>query len=153
MLFSCKGCDHMPKSKYYTHIQPHLAEVETMALTMTEEQMAKTLGVGKSAWYGYKLEHVELVEAIKKGRLRLVGELKSTLIMKAKGYDYEEKKTVVKGGEVVSEEIYRRRSHPDVAAIHLLLKNFDDDWRNDDRETMDMKKRQVDIQERKADGW
>jgi hypothetical protein len=143
----------MPKCKYPTHVKPYLKKIEEMALTMTEEQMAKTLGVSVSSWCEYKNKFPELAEAIKKGRTILVAELKSTLIMKARGYEYEESKAIVKNGEEVSREVYKRYAHPDTGAIHLLLKNLDDSWRNDDKETMELKKRQVDVQEKKADGW
>ena len=36
-------------------------------------------------------------------------------------------------------------------AIHLLLKNLDDDWRNDDKPTYELKKKQTEIMQQKAD--
>lgn len=36
------------KSKYDTHIKPHLNWIEQMCQTMTEEQIAKSLGVSVS---------------------------------------------------------------------------------------------------------
>ena len=74
----------MPKCKYPTHVKPYLKKIEEMALTMTEEQMAKTLGVSVSSWCEYKNKFPELAEAIKKGRTILVAELKSTLIRTGK---------------------------------------------------------------------
>ena len=40
---------------------------------------------------------------------------------------------------------------PDVAAIHLLLKNLDDDWRNDDRPTMRLKMQKLELEKTKIE--
>ena len=78
-------------------------------------------------------------------------DLKNTLIKKAKGFVYEEKNTIVEHGEVTREEIKSRVALPDVAAINLLLKNLDRDfWRNDPAE-YELKKRMVEVQEKKAE--
>jgi len=37
------------KSKYETHVKPYLPEIEKWCNTMTEAQICKRLGVGKSA--------------------------------------------------------------------------------------------------------
>ena len=74
--------------------------------------------------------------------------------MKALGFHYDETKTTQRkaGNQTqVTVEKYDRYSPPDIGAIHLLLKNNDPDWRNDDFETMQLKKKQVDIAQQKAD--
>ena len=40
-------------------------------------------------------------------------------------------------------------------AAHLLLKNLDPNWHNDDAETLDIKKKQVELQKQKLeqDNW
>jgi hypothetical protein len=138
------------KPKYEEYVKPRLDEITEMAKTMMEEQIAETLGIGKSSWYKYKAEHTELSEAVKKGRQKLAGELKSTLIQKAQGYVYEEKKTIKEKGVVIREEIYVKKAHPDVAAINLLLKNYDPDWRNDPAE-YELKKKALELQEKKLE--
>ena len=80
------------KSKYETHVKPYLPEIEKWCNTMTEAQICKRLGVGKSAWNEYKKKFPELMESIKRGRTDLVSDLKSALIRKAKGYEYTETK-------------------------------------------------------------
>lgn len=145
-------------NKYLTHVKPRLPEISEMCLTMTEEQIAASLGVGKSSWCDYKLKYPELVDAIKKGRDSLVVDLKSTLIKKAKGFTYtEKKKTIRQIGDqksIVIEE-YEKYAQPDTGAIHLLLKNLDTDWRNDDKQTMEMKREQLELAKQKAenDNW
>lgn len=140
------------KSKYETHVLPHLDKISEMCLTMTERQIAKVLGVSYASFNNYKSKHLELLEHLKKGRLELALELKSILIQKAKGFQYEDKKIILDAnGNVDHEEKYIRTIPPDLSSIHLLLKNIDQDWRNDDFETMRLKKRQVDIAQQKAD--
>ena len=137
------------KSKWESHVLPRLEEVEKMALTMTEEQIAKTLGIGVSNYYEYKKKYPELREAVKKGRMSLVLDLKSTLIQKAKGFKYEEKKVIKEHGVVVKEEIIQKSALPDLGSIHLLLKNYDPYWSNDPKalelkkEELELKKKQV----------
>lgn len=138
-------------NKYDTHVKPRLKEVEEMALTMTEKQIAQVLGVGHSAWCKYKEDNSELVEAIKKGRESLVSQLKSTLIKKAHGFHYSEKKTIKKDGIVVQEEEYEKYCAPDVAALNLLLKNYDkENWANDPQ-MLRLREKELELQERKIE--
>ena len=144
--------------KYESHVKPYLEKITEMRREMTEEQIAESLGVGKTAWYKYKRERLELREALKKGEQSLVKDLKSALIMKAKGFKYTESKVVTKEtskGVETSTEVYEKYAQPDTGAIHLLLKNLDDSWRNDDKATMDIKQKQVELQEKKLEeeGW
>jgi hypothetical protein len=119
-------------SLYARKIEPYLDDITDMALSMTEEQIAKTLGVSYSTFREYKKNYPALNDSLKKGRAELVRELKSTLIKKAKGFNYEEKKIIKEHGQVVREEVYIKASVPDVAALNLLLKNYDaDEWAND----------------------
>ena len=138
-------------NKYYTHIQPRLAEIEKLALTMTEKQIAQYLGVGYSSWCDYKNKYSELSDSLKKGRETLVFELKSTLIRKAKGFQYSEKKVIKERGKIVREEEYIRSSLPDVAALNLLLKNYDkDNWSNDPQ-ILELRKKELELRERQVE--
>lgn len=141
----------MPKqgrpNKYQTHVQPRLKEIEQMCHTMTEKQIAETLGISQTSWCDYKLKYPELSEAIKKGRQGLVIELRSTLIRKAKGFNYTERKLIKEEGRVVREEIYEKASLPDVAALNLLLKNYDaDNWANDPQ-VLKLRERELELKE------
>jgi hypothetical protein len=68
---------------------------------------------------------------------------------------YEETKTTrkIEDGKVVgmTVEKYEKYAPPDTGAIHLLLKNIDPNWKNDDDRTYELKKKQVEIAEKKAD--
>lgn len=119
-------------NKYYTHVEPNLDKVEKMALTMSEKQIAQTLGVGITAFKEYKKAYPALNDALKKGRTNLVMELRSSLIKRANGFEYEERKTVEEDGVLVREERTTKYYPPDVAALNLALKNYDaDNWAND----------------------
>ena len=142
-------------NKYFTHVEPNLDRIEKLALTMSEEQIAKTLGVGITAWKKYKRLYPTINDRLKKGRLNLVVELKGALIKKAKGFQYEEKKVIKEAGKIVREEITTKTSTPDVAALNLLLKNYDkDNWSNDPQ-MLELRKRELELKEEqmKKDDW
>lgn len=140
------------KSKYFTHVEPYLTEISEWAESMTENQIAQKLGVGKTAWNDYKRKYPKLTEAVKKGRQNLVVELRGVLINKARGYTYEEKKIITDSEGYTRKEVTQRYAHPDVAAINLLLKNYDkDNWSNDPqameikRQELELKKKQIEV--------
>ena len=136
---------------YKKKVEPYLSEIAQMALTMTEEQIAKTLGVGWSTFRGYKQLYPALTDALKSGRAKLVMELKSAMIQRAKGFSYEERKRVVKNGVVVQDEIYTKAALPDVASMNLLLKNYDkDNWANDPQ-TLELKRQELELQKLKIE--
>lgn len=144
------------KNKYETHIQPNLAKISEWVATMTEAQIAQKLGVNVRSFDRYKVDHEELREALKSGKQDLIEELKATLKMKAKGFRYTEEKIIEKFDEAGNStgktvETYKKYAPPDLGAIHLLLKNLDDTWRNDDKATLDLKKEQVEIAKMKAE--
>lgn len=146
------------KDKWTANILPNLEKIPEMAVTMTQGQIADALGVSRSSWDNYKAAHPELAAALDKGREKLVQSLKDALREKALGFHYDETKTTQKkvgSNTQVTIEKYNRYSPPDIGAIHLLLKNNDPEWRNDDFETLQLKKKQVDIAQQKADdsGW
>lgn len=125
-----------------------MKEIEEWALEKTEEQITQILGVGLSNWNKYKNEHEELRNALKKGRDSLVKELKSKLIMKARGFHYTESKKITEKGVVVREEIYDKYCQPDVAALNLLLKNYDkENWSNDPQ-MLRLKERELEMREK-----
>lgn len=153
----------MAKSKYDSHVKPHLDKITKWTEDLTDEQIAARLKISRKSFIEYKKQHPELVEALEKGKKRLVVELKDTLKKKAKGFYYEEVKTVKihnPDSEAEQEwiekiEVNRKYAQPDTGAAHLLLKNLDPTWRNDDAETMKLKKQQVEIQKQKLeqDNW
>ena len=138
-------------NKYFSNVEPYLEEISRMALNMTEEQIAKELGVAPSSFRSYKHKYPALVDALKKGRRQLVMELKSTLIQKAKGYNYTEKKEIFENGEKVREEIYTKAALPDTGSIHLLLKNLDPEHWAENPQALELKKQELELQKEKME--
>lgn len=146
------------KSKYETHVLPHLQQIQEWYQDLDEAQIIERLGVSSRAWQNYKNKYPELREALKNGRAQLVSDLKTALKKKAKGYTYEETKTIIReegGSRTTIIEKYKKYAHPDTGAIHLLLKNYDEKWHNDDAETIRQKQEQLEIarQKAEADNW
>lgn len=142
------------KNKYETHVKPYFEKIKKWYLTKTETQIAQKLGITVQSWIKYKNQYPELRELLQDSKDDLVDELKGILKKKAQGFYYTETtKTVIKedGKEVKKIEERQRYAQPDTGAIHLLLKNLDDDWHNDDKQTMDIKKKQTEIMQQKAD--
>lgn len=153
------------KNKYESHVKPYLAFIPKWYETMTEGQIAKKLGVSSSAFETYKSQNPELVESLQQGKEILVDELKDTLKSKAKGFYYTETKetyievekedgTREKVGEIKVEKT-EKYAVPDTGAIHLLLKNLDENWRNDDKATLDLKREKLELEKQKleSDDW
>lgn len=149
----------MGRSKYDTHVKPHLDEIPKWYGELTEGQIARRLGVGPTSWAKYKNEHPELIEKLVNGREVLVDELKNSLKRKAKGFEYTETKVTVrnsdKDGLTTTTETYHRYAPPDTGAIHLLLKNLDDTWRNDDKPTADLRREELELKRKKieSEAW
>ena len=140
---------------YTTNIQPNLDKIPAWYKTMTVRQIAAKLGVSKTTLYKYAKAHPELAAALDNGKEGLVDDLKSALKKRALGYTYEEITTKEtesdrNGYEVVTTT---KRLHlpPDPASIHMLLKNLDADWHNDDAATLRMKERELEIKEKRAE--
>lgn len=139
------------KSKYFTHVEPYLAEISDWAQTMTEAQIAKKLSVGYRNFCEYKSKYPQLEQAIKKGRSNLVLDLKSTLIKRAKGFTYEEKKVISDSDGYTRKEVTQKYALPDVASINLLLKNYDkENWANDPQ-TLEIRKKELELREKQID--
>lgn len=163
------------KSKWETDIKPNLPLIQEMAKTMTEKQIADSLGISYTGtWSVCKQQHPELVEVLKKGRQNLVAELRGALIKKAKGYEYTETKETTERvkwpdelyammidagftpqqigqARLVKTEIAHKIMSPDVAAINLALKNYDkENWSNDPQQ-LELKKRELELREKQIE--
>ena len=147
------------KSRYETHVLPYLQQIQEWCADLDERQIAvDRLGIAVSTWEKYKKNHAELQEVLRKGKQQLVSDLKAALKKKAKGYTYEETKTIIRdegGKKITTIEKYKKYAHPDTGAIHLLLKNLDPEWTNDDQKTIDLKREQLELAKQKAenDNW
>lgn len=130
------------KSKYHTHVEPKLLQIEAWTRDgMTQEDVARRLGVAMSSFSDYKNKFPELSEALKKGQEVADIEVENALFRRAVGYRYDEVtreaakeldeetgqyKTVMVETKRVTKEI-----QPDVTAQIFWLKNRrPDTWRD-----------------------
>ena len=143
------------KNKDEPHVKPYLDKIQAWYEEFDERQIAtERLGISVTTFENYKKKYPELREVLKKGKEGLITDLRQSLKKKAKGFYYEETKTCIRevnGKKVSTVEKYKKYAPPDVGAIHLLLKNLDPEWKNDDQTTIDMKKKQLELTERKID--
>lgn len=149
------------KNAYEEKIKPHLAQIAEWSKDYTDEQIARLLGIVPQTFCKYKSLNSELKEALKSGRTTLVENLYNTLFKKAEGFQYTETKTIEERNpdtgrlEITRKETYTRTALPDVAAIHLLLKNYDRENWTDNPAMLELKKQEIEIQKQKAEdaGW
>jgi hypothetical protein len=146
------------KSKYETHVQPFLKDIRQWVLDLNEKQIAEKLGISQATFDKYKKDNAELREVLVLGRQDLCFELKDSLRKKARGFYYTETKTTIKqdGDEQITTiEKIEKYAQPDTGAIHLLLKNLDPEWHNDDVITLQLKQMQADLDKArfKAQNW
>lgn len=81
----------LAKSKYETNVQPKLMIIEGWARNgLTDEQIAKNLGIAVSTLNEYKKRYPEFMESLKTGKEVIDFEVENALLKRALGYKYEE---------------------------------------------------------------
>lgn len=134
------------RTKYDSFVKPHLKKIEEWARSgATEKEICDALGIALSTFYEYKKQYSELSSALRAGRQHVVLNIKAALLKKALGFEYEEKRGVKKDGEIVSMEVYMRYSPPDTTAAAMLLRNYDENWRDKDSASTDFKRQEIEI--------
>lgn len=142
------------KGKYETHVKPRLEEIKQWYQEMSEGEITKKLGVSVASFENYKRDHEELRDCLVDAVHEYCDTLRDSLKKKANGYYYTETKTVIRregSKDVKVIEEYKKYAHPDTGAIHLLLKNLDPNWRNDDKPTMDLREAKLELEKMKAE--
>lgn len=135
------------KSAYDTKIKPNFPLIQEMCNTMTDKQIAEAIGISLSTFMHYKSTKTEFSEVLKKGRQNLVAKLRGVLIERACGFQYTETKMIVDENGNKRKEVVKKQALPDVAALNLLLKNYDkNNWSNDPQE-LELKKRELELKE------
>lgn len=137
-------------SKYDTEIKPYLEDIrKAVAAGATVQEIATAFGIAESSIYKYKKEKKEFSQAFARGREKVVIEIKAALLKKALGFEYQEEKSVAKhdkdGESIVLIEQYKRYCAPSETAAAMLLRNYDENWRDNDRATADIKKQETDL--------
>lgn len=126
------------KGNYKDKVEPYLKQVrEWKKVGATDEQICEQLEISKSSFYEYQKKHLEFADAIKKGKMVFVMDLRGELAKIAFRHKLETKKVYIKADEETGQstkytEITTREVDGDIAAINLLLKNLDkENWSND----------------------
>lgn len=133
----------MAKSKYETHVLPKIKVVEAWARDgLTLDQIAQNLRISKTTLIKYRVDHSELLDALKSGKDEADVEVENALYKRALGYRYEEVTRESSWNpkeekfEVVVTRIVTKEVQPDVTAQIFWLKNRRPDaWR--DRQQID----------------
>lgn len=143
------------KSAYDERIKPYLAQIrEWVRAGATVEEIAKALGLNASTIYKYKAEKSELTEAFAQGRAEICVEIKAALLKKALGFTYEEKRQSLKddGDKTTTyTEIITRYCVPSETAAAMLLRNYDDTWRDNDNTSVKFKQQEAELKRRIAE--
>lgn len=84
----------MAKPKYEKWITDEgLLQLEAWARNgLTDEQIAHNMGVSTATLYNYKRNHLEILEALKKGKEVIDIQVENALLKRALGYSYSENK-------------------------------------------------------------
>lgn len=150
------------KCEYEIKVQPHLSEIPTWIAEMSQKEVADKLGITERTFINYKNKYEELRKAVDEDAVPIiVSNGRASIRKRANGFYYKEYKrtyTTTEKGEIIGTikvEEFEKYCVPDVVAIHLMMKNYDDTWRNDDAQTMELKKQKVEIEKTKAesDDW
>ena len=90
---------------------------------LTDEQIAHNIGIATGTLYEWKKQHIEIAEALKKGKEVADIEVENALYKRAIGYDYEETKVEVEANGKKKITKFTRHAAPDVTAQIFWLKN------------------------------
>lgn len=139
-------------SKYETHVKPRFKEIEKwIGEGATQVIIAKKLGISERTLRDYLRKYAEFAELYKSGQIDLVEDLRGVLFKKAKGFQFTETEKTVENGIVTKEVTKIKTALPDVAAINLLLKNYDkSNWANDPQ-LLELKKEELKIKKEQAE--
>jgi hypothetical protein len=146
----------MATSKYKGRVKDRFYEIEQwLDKGLSEAQIIKNLGIGKTSWENYKHKHNELTEVLKKGRQTQVTEVANSLFKAATGYYYytDEAKTVKDpdGGEHVEKVTLKKFKGPETAAMCFFLKNKDKHNWADNPQGMDIKREELEIRKQESE--
>ena len=128
----------MAKSKYETHVLPRLVEIEGWARDgLTDEQIAKNLGVAYSTFRTYIEKYPAVSAPLKRGKEVVDREVENALLKRALGYEYDEvtKEQVMNPDtgefELKTTKVVTKQVVPDTTAQIFWLKNRKpSEWRD-----------------------
>ena len=115
--------------KYQKWLQPrNLLVLERWARKLSNDQIAKNIGISPKTLYSWMNKYPEIKDAIEKGKEVVVAEIENALFKSAVGYWTEEITTDELGAEV---KRVKKFVPPNPTSAIFALKNLDkDNWRD-----------------------
>lgn len=142
---------------YEEKVLPRLEEIGLWVRAgATQAEIASALGIAASTFGNYCRDEKELRDIVSTEKMCGVPEIKLTLYNRAKGYNYEERKTYIKrdeetGKETSYTEVTTKHIPGDISACNAYLRNCAEDWSDRDKLTVEMKKREMELREKIAE--
>lgn len=123
----------MAKGKYeYWLTTEGLLKLEGWARDgLTDEQIAKNIGISRSTLNVWKDRYSDISDALKKGKDIIDRQVENALLKRALGYEYEEVKEKFEDGVITERTVMKKEVVPDTTAQIFWLKNRKPDkWRD-----------------------
>ena len=116
------------KGKYHIWLQDdNLIRIESWArMGLTNEQIAKNIGINADTFYTWLKKYPEISESIKKGKAPIDFEVENALFKRAIGYEYEEIETIIEeidGKQRKRIKKIKKVALPETSAMIFWLKN------------------------------
>ena len=128
-----KGVSLMAKAKYAEWLTSEgLLKIEGWARDgLTDEQIAKNIGISRSTLNVWKDRYSDISDALKKGKDVIDRQVENALLKRALGYEYEEVKEKFEDGVITERTVTKKKVAPDTTAQIFWLKNRKPDkWRD-----------------------
>ena len=116
------------RGKYHAWLQEdNLIRIENWArMGLTDEQIAKNMGVNKTTLYDWIKKFPDISNSIKKGKAPIDFEVENALFKRAIGYEYEEVETIIEeidGKQRKRIKKIKKVALPETSAVIFWLKN------------------------------
>ena len=131
----CTNEKGVQRGKYKEWLkQENLMKIEGWARDgLTDEQIAYNMGISVATLYNWKKSHLEILEALKKGKEVIDRQVENALLKRALGYRYTEqtKEFVPELGKmVVTKEVTKEVAGDTTAQIFWLKNRKPNEWRD-----------------------
>ena len=145
----------MAKAKYEEWLlEEGLLKIQGWARDgLTEEQIAHNMGIAVSTLGNWKKSHLEILEALKKGKEVVDIQVENALLKRALGYEFiEVTKELTDAGLLITKEVTKLQAPDTTAAIFWLKNRKPNEWRDKSQTelsgSVDINERSKEIQER-----
>lgn len=90
---------------------------------LTDEQIAKNIGISKQTFYDWKKKYADFSDSLKNGKEVIDIQVENSLLKRALGYEYEEVSEKFEGGILTERKVTKKQVVPDTTAQIFWLKN------------------------------